>query len=40
MLKLSIFNAQGPKVIIIIVHAGASENICSTNGGDQEKGKT
>jgi hypothetical protein len=36
----STFNAQGSRLIVVVVQLGASENICSSNGGAQEKGKT
>ncbi len=39
MLKLSIFNAQGSRVIMVIGTGKSSENIGSSNGGAQEKGK-
>jgi len=36
----SAFNAQGSRVIIVVVLSRSSENICSSSGGAQEKGKT
>ncbi len=36
----SAFNAQGSRLIIVVVRFGASEIICSSSGGAQEKGKT
>ncbi len=36
----SAFNAQGSRVITVVVQlGGASENICGSSGGAQEKGK-
>jgi hypothetical protein len=35
----SSFNAQGSKVIVVVVWINNSENTCSRNGGAQEKGK-
>jgi hypothetical protein len=32
------FNAQGSRVIIVVVHVRAVKNICSKNGDAQEKG--
>jgi hypothetical protein len=37
----SAFNAQGSRLIIVVVQLGvAVKNICSSSGGAQEKGKT
>jgi hypothetical protein len=37
----SAFNAQGPRVIIVVVQVGAGENICSSSSVCvQEKGQT
>ncbi len=36
----SAFNAQASRVIILVVQVGEVENLCSTSGGAQEKGKT
>ncbi len=36
----SAFNAQGPRVIIVVVQVGAGENICSSSVGVHEKGQT
>jgi hypothetical protein len=33
------FNAQDSRVIIVVVQVGAVENIRSSSGGAQEKGK-
>ncbi len=33
------FNAQGSRVIIVVVQVGAVKNICSNSGGAQEKKK-
>jgi hypothetical protein len=33
------FNAQDSRIIIVVVQVGTSENICSSSGGAQEKGK-
>jgi hypothetical protein len=34
------FNAQGSRVIYDSCIGRSSENICNSNGGEQEKGKT
>jgi hypothetical protein len=37
----SAFNAQGSRVIILLIHEAAGKKyICSSSGGAQEKGKT
>jgi hypothetical protein len=36
----SAFNAQGSRLIIVVVQLGAVKNICSSSGGAQEKEKT
>jgi hypothetical protein len=36
----SAFNAKGSRLIIVIVQLKSSENICSSSGGAQGKGKT
>jgi hypothetical protein len=36
----SAFNAQDSRLIIVVVEFRSSENICSSGGGAQEKGKT
>ncbi len=38
--RYSAFKAQDSRLIIVVVHVRSNENICSSNGGDQEKGKT
>ncbi len=35
----SAFNAQGSRLIIVVVHVGAVKVYCSSSGGAQEKGK-
>jgi hypothetical protein len=37
--RYSAFNAQGSRLNIVVVQLGSSENICSSSGGAQEKGK-
>jgi hypothetical protein len=36
----SAFNAQGSRVIIVVVQARSSENTCSSSGGAEEIGNT
>jgi hypothetical protein len=36
----SAFNAQGLRLILVVVQFRSSENICSSSGGAQQKGKT
>jgi hypothetical protein len=38
--RYSAFNAQGSRLIIVVVQFRSSENICSSSGGAEEKGKT
>jgi hypothetical protein len=40
MLKLSAFNAQGLRLLIVVVQVGAVKIYIAANGGAQEKGKT
>jgi hypothetical protein len=39
-IKSGSFNAQRLRVMIVAVQGRSSENICSSSGGPQEKGKT
>ncbi len=38
--RYSAFNAQGSRLIIVVVQFRNSENICNRSGGAEEKGKT
>jgi hypothetical protein len=40
MLKTPAFNAQGSRLIIVVLQLGAMKIICSSSGGAHEKGKT
>jgi hypothetical protein len=39
MPKNSAFNAQGSRVIIVVIQVRGSENICSSSAGAREKRK-